>query len=431
MIVVTISVDSTIVKTAAFTGGLDSPEFDVAVFAVMVLILAVGQFVIFRIIGKMEVQSALKKRLLLTQTHKWVSIVLYLLVGILTFIVLQMVLTSVYSLLLVEFAVCVSCVLASALLAFLSVRLLSWFRLNHKAIVLAYLLATLAVSINAAFTLFYVSDQLMDIYQSRGTYVNPGEAFVGNYNKLYDIFEAGYDISYVTSFALMWAATVLMLRNYSKKLGTVRYWLLVSIPLLYFLSQFGYAFLDLFTTFRVSHPVLFGVTYTLFFSGAVPAGGILFAVAFWSIARSLTNNLVKQYMMVTAYGIMILFSSNQASALVRFFYPPFGLVTVSFFGLASYLLLRGIYSAVMSVAQDSDLRRSIRQSAEEQAGILREIGTSQMENEIRDRVNAVTANLVAKAYEMNEQTGISPSLEEEDIKEYLKQVVEEIRKSRP
>lgn len=120
-------------------------------------------------------------------------------------------------------------------------------------------------------------------------------------------------------------------------------------------------------------------------------------------------------MMISAYGMMILFSSNQASALVRVFYPPFGLVTLSFFGLASYLILIGIYSSAMSVAQDSELRRSIRQSAQDQAGILREIGTSQMENEIRKRVKMVTANVVAKSEEINEQMGISPSLLEKKI----------------
>jgi hypothetical protein len=134
-------------------------------------------------------------------------------------------------------------------------------------------------------------------------------------------------------------------------------------------------------------------------------------------------------MMISAYGMMLLFSSNQASALVRVFYPPFGLVTLSFFGLASYLILIGIYSAVMSVAQDSELRRSIRRSAEDQAGILREIGTSEMENETRKRIKIVTQNLLTKSDDMNEQTGISPSLGEEEIKEYMEQVIEELKKT--
>ncbi len=60
--------------------------------------------------------------------------------------------------------------------------------------------------------------------------------------------------------------------------------------------------------------------------------------------------------------------------LVRLIYPAFGLVTLSFFGLESYLVLVGIYSTVMSVARDSELRKSIRKSAEDQAKLLSEMG---------------------------------------------------------
>ncbi len=49
-----------------------------------------------------------------------------------------------------------------------------------------------------------------------------------------------------------------------------------------------------------------------------------------------------------------------------------------------------------------------------------------MEKDIRNRVKMVTA----KAEEMNEQTGIFPSLREEDINEYLQQVIEEIKKTK-
>jgi hypothetical protein len=52
-------------------------------------------------------------------------------------------------------------------------------------------------------------------------------------------------------------------------------------------SQFQTLFLHVFTPFRLSDPILFGIVYTLIFSAAKPAGGILFGVAFWIIARIL------------------------------------------------------------------------------------------------------------------------------------------------
>ena len=131
--------------------------------------------------------------------------------------------------------------------------------------------------------------------------------------------------------------------------------------------------------------------------------------------------------MISAFGMMIIFSANQPSALVRFFYPPFGAVTLSFFGLSSYLILIGISSSAMSVAQDSELRRSIRKSAKYETNILGEIGTSQMEHEIERRVLTIAKRNQEK---MAQDTGIQSSFSEDDMKEYLVQVLQEVGKQK-
>jgi polyhydroxyalkanoate synthesis regulator protein len=124
---------------------------------------------------------------------------------------------------------------------------------------------------------------------------------------------------------------------------------------------------------------------------------------------------------------MLLFSSNQAAGLVLIPYPPFGLVTVSFFGLASYLLLIGIYSSAISVAEDSNLRRSIRSFAMKESRLLDSIGTAQMEEEIQKKVITFTRRNQDR---MAEETGIQSSLTDEDMKEYLEQVIREVKKDR-
>jgi hypothetical protein len=186
-------------------------------------------------------------------------------------------------------------------------------------------------------------------------------------------------------------------------------------------------FLDVFAPFRLSEPVLFGVVYTLFFSVTIPTGGILFGIAFWSVARNITANVIKKHMMISAYGIMLIFSSNQASALVLVPYPPFGLITVSFFGLASYLLFMGIYTSAISVAADSNIRKSIRKVAMKETELLDNIGTAQMERTIEKRVIALTK---ATQDKIAEENGIQSSLTEDDMKEYLEQVMNEVKKDR-
>jgi hypothetical protein len=186
---------------------------------------------------------------------------------------------------------------------------------------------------------------------------------------------------------------------------------------------FLYSFADL----RLSNPVLFGIIYNLIFSISKPAGGVLFGIAFWTVAKSLTSKTVKSYMMISAYGMMLLFTVNQPTGLTLIPYPPFGLATISFMVLASYLISIGVYSSAISVAQDVKLRQSLRKSVEQHSNILDNIGSSQMEQEVRKKVIKLTKDL---SYHTEEETGIQTSLQEQDIKEYLNKVIEEVKEKR-
>ena len=208
-------------------------------------------------------------------------------------------------------------------------------------------------------------------------------------------------------------------------MGKIKYWILVSIPLVYFLSQFQPLFLFTFADFRLSDPVLFGIVYTLIFSVSKALGGILFGIAFWMVARRLKDSKVKGYLTISAYGMTLLFASNQPAALILVPYPPFGLVTSCFMGLACYLLYLGIYSSALSVSEDSRLRQTIRKVAlKESQQFLDAIGTAEMEQEIQRRVLNFSEKTKAL---MEDETGISTSVDEDDIKRYLKEVLVEVK----
>lgn len=420
-IVITLIVDTSIVKISATTGGLSSTESSIAVFAIFGVIFAVGQYFILGFTRRVNKNIA-NERLRFSAIGRTVSIIQYVLIAIFACIILQMIFTSSYNVQFLEVVVCVNYLFAIAILGFLSLRFLSWFKSNHNLVVLAYSLAILVISINAVFTVLYVTNELIN----KPTNIQPEITPVAPYGSVYNVFNSGYVITSLMSFISTWIATVLLLHNYSRRLGRVKYWIIVSIPLVYFLSQFQPLFLDVLTPYRLSEPILFGVVYTLFFSATVPAGAILFGIAFWSVARNMSRNIVKQYMMISAYGMMLLFSSNQAAGLVLAPYPPFGLATVAFFGLASYLIFIGIYSSAISVAEDSTLRQSIRRFAINESKLLDSIGTAQMELEIQRKVVAFTKRNQDK---MIEETGIASSLTEEDIKEYLEQVINTVVKN--
>ena len=206
-----------------------------------------------------------------------------------------------------------------------------------------------------------------------------------------------------------------------------KYWVIVSIPLVYFLSQFQTQLIDLFTPFRLSDPILFGVTYTLVFSASKPVGGILFGVAFWFVSKGVGNRQVKDYMIISGYGLLLLFTANQHQVLQLNPYPPFGLPTISYVGLASYLVLIGIYSSALSVANDAEVRRSIRKSVEENSDLLGNIGEAQFEDQLQKEVIKKTRDLSDK---MTEETGIASSLEERDIHDYVIMAINEVKRAR-
>jgi Tfp pilus assembly PilM family ATPase len=106
-------------------------------------------------------------------------------------------------------------------------------------------------------------------------------------------------------------------------------------------------------------------------------------------------------------------------------YPPFGLATISMFGLSSYLILVGIYSSAISVAADSELRHSIRKFAIKKSSLLDSIGSAEMEQEIENRVLDMTKQ---QQENMIRQTGLSSSLSEEEVRRYLDLVINEINK---
>jgi hypothetical protein len=243
-----------------------------------------------------------------------------------------------------------------------------------------------------------------------------------------DNLNYGYVISSILSFMITWAATAMLLRHYSPRLGIVKYWIILSIPLIYFLSQFLSLFLNLFASLLKSDPIFFGIIFTLIFTVSKPAGGVLFGLAFWAIARNIHHKgAVRDYLTISAYGFVLLFISNQAIVLVDAPYPPFGLATISFMGLSAYLILVGISSSAISIAEDSKLRQSIRKFAIDESKLLDSIGSAQMEQQIEKKVITMTKE---HQDSMTEETGIQSSLTEDDMKQYLEMVLKEVKNKR-
>jgi hypothetical protein len=371
----------------------------------------------------MKTRIEISKITAVNTIHRIVSIVQYVLIAVLAIILLQMIFTSSYSLLLLELIVCISCGLSVALLGFLAKKFFSWFRSRHDTIVILYAIAMGVLCVNIASMVSVVIYGLAPQEDE----IRPTKFPITAVLNAQNAFNSIYVISSVLSFILVWLATVLLLRYYSKKFGRARYWIIVSAPLFYFLSQYQAIFFNLFDSIRLSDPILFGIVFTLIFTMSKPIGGILFGIAFWIVSQRVSRHAIKDYLIVSAYGLILLFTSNQATSLIFAPYPPFGLVTVSLLGLSSYMLLVGIYSSAMSISRDAELRKFVHLIAAKEIKWLDSIGSAEVEQELITKVIPIVQH---KAQNMEQETGIKSSLTDADIKQYLEDVLTEVKNSR-
>ena len=79
-------------------------------------------------------------------------------------------------------------------------------------------------------------------------------------------FGVSLDALSLLSFILVWIATVALLRQYRNKIGRTRFWVIITIPLIYFLFPFETYFANFSETMLSGSPIIFSVIYILHFS---------------------------------------------------------------------------------------------------------------------------------------------------------------------
>jgi hypothetical protein len=97
---------------------------------------------------------------------------------------------------------------------------------------------------------------------------------------------------------------------------------------------------------------------------------------------------------------------------------------VSLVGPFSFLLFTGLNHSAISAAEDSNLRRSIKASARQQLNLLDSIGTAEILETLEKKMLGV---IKANAENLKKESGIEPSLSLTEAKEYLNEVIDEVK----
>jgi hypothetical protein len=420
-------VDTTIVGFIAFSN-MELPTM-------YYLLLFVGMFALFSICGlillttsKNTSESPMRARTKLT----WLSIIMFgsqfIIIGIFLSIIFQMFLLNSYRIVFIDIAVYVTHLSALLFLSFLVATLIKSVRSNKNLMLLSYAASFSLLCLYLTISFIYLTIQINSVAQDRGPIRVPLSIHFSLASPpapaLQILFGPILDILSLGSFVSAWIATAVLLRQYRQRIGKLKYWSLIVTPLVYFLFPFGTYFINVSNELMANSPVLFSIIYVSTFSATKQVGGILFSIVFLTAAAVVNRTELRRYLIISAIGISILFGCIGANSLLYAIYPPFGLITISFMPIGAYLLFNGIYGSARLVSADSELRKQLHKSAENQLSLLKTIGITQMEAELFKKFKPVLHRTEKL------QVSYEEHLEQEDVRLLIRDVLNEIEARR-
>jgi hypothetical protein len=409
ILAVVLTVESSIGYIADFLPEQLASIGSIATFIGIFVVSVLTQYFILAFVNYNNKSHKVRTRLLHT-IHKIVAIIQYLLAGIILLVILQILLAQQYNTILLELAISISYGLWIVMFSLLTKAFFSWYGSKKNLMILTFALSMIAYVVNGSLGLYNQLDEL----SKRNLVIKTGDVAV--FSESPSSVDTVYQIASSVSYVLTWIATVMLLRPYIEKFGKVRFWIMMGAPMIYYLIEFPLFSLGFFTPSEDSN----AMTNILIFSLSAVFAGILFGIAFLSIARTLKfGTAARNYMIIAAYGF-VLFYITGSSWTSQAAYPPYGLISVSFTGLSCYLIYNGLYFSAVSISQDMTLRQSIKKSVMEQSKLLYNIGTAEMENEIQKQL-LPAARKVSES--MSDKTGIETSMDENDIKSYMQVVL--------
>ena len=319
----------------------------------------------------------------------------------------------------------ISYVGAIGFLLFLSYHLFRWFKSIRNYPILLYGLAFSLIIVNLIVSIAYLTlalsyyDPIIKMKRIKGALatVQSPTSGMSSLSTIYTYLSP-------IAFVLIWIPTMIQLKKYSSILGSVKYWVLVAIPLVYYFFPLVADELGIFDSLRLDYGSQFNLIYAIFFSPYRQVGGLLFGIVFWVTALKVKRTDLRIMLQLAGTGMILLFGSTVLHGLTHIVAPPFGIISISFTALAAYLVTVGLYSSAIILSTDSEVRKDVRKLVKKDASLLHGIGSAELRNELERKVVTVTKK---HQEEMAKLSGVSSAINEHDIKEYLDQVLEEIK----
>ena len=424
VIIVAISlmvIDSTIVKYIAFSNKEFPTSVYVNIFVTLVVFFVGTVIVLLGLVKSKSSESELRRGLSVKSTYLVIAVTQLVLISTMVMIIQPAIGLKSYNTLSLLAVIYISHVAALFFLIALVLTLIDWIMTKRDKILTLYTISFSLTAIAIVTSLIYATYVLS--HQPSNIKISSFHQSLLNLprGELTMYFGSVLDVMAILSFISVWIASAVLMGTYSNRIGKIRYWMITSIPLIYFIFPFEKNVVDIFQSLAISSPVLYGVLNVTIFSATKQIGALFFSLVFLAASTLVTKNEMQKHMLISAIGIAILYGAIEVDTLLFATYPPFGVITVSFIPMGSYLLFSGIVLSAKLVAHDKELRNEFYKTAMSQLKLLKAIGVTEMEKEL-----IRSYKTIAKQHPLPEME--NQKFKKDNLREALHEVVDEMDK---
>ena len=157
-----------------------------------------------------------------------------------------------------------------------------------------------------------------------------------------------YRISFFITFCSIWVLTAFLLYDYLGRTNRLKFWVILSIPMIFFLIQFFPITLKLLISLYLLNPSLFLPFYTILSTITTFIGASMVSITLWLLIRKIPNKSFRNYLMLVTFGLLLVLTSTQETPFPRFLFPPFGLNYNSLYWIGNLFTFYGILFCITS-----------------------------------------------------------------------------------
>ncbi len=427
------SIDVIISTIFDFSENTFNGIFGISVFSLMTL----TSLFIVNLIMLPSIKQIYEKTIYNSRSFKilFASLVISLIVvsTILTITIISIFLFNYVHILLKIVILSVSSIETCLILGVMSHKIYSWYRVDSKdsKVLLFYLVSMVLVS-------FSVGTNGLVVFNSLTIQLTPSAILAPINNIEFPILSEdrfGYIFNlvsltlftYIAAYISIWSGSVYLCYLFLKSrnrhrikilllaIGSITSYLVAIVPTLYSISNNQFAYDD---------QILF--YYRILFKISVIMSGIFFGLMFIFISNTLkkvenkSSTVLSRYSRIFAFGI-VLSTIITVTQPYHVIYPPFGILSHSLFVIASFMIAIGFYSISITISQELSLKKTIDKTIQH-ARMFNQLGTAQGILSMEKKLKEISKE---KMFLLESKTGINTEILDDNIKQYVNEVLNE------